>query len=129
MTSAKAEAFRIEVNEEQCIHHLKASNAKEFGIWLERMQQHQYYQLKLTKGEDPFETKCLENNHIMETPVVNGNLSPPKNESYSSHPTSGRVGTTPGVINDAIDPLMEFSLLDNGLMENLLILQEGVVEI
>lgn len=42
--SAKTELFRIDIDDEECIHHLKAGDMESFGLWLEQLQQHRFYQ-------------------------------------------------------------------------------------
>ena len=41
--SAKTELFRLDIDDENFIHHLKASDPKDFGLWLEQLQQHRFY--------------------------------------------------------------------------------------
>ena len=53
--SAKTELFRIDIDDETFIHHLKASDVESFGLWLEQLQQHRFYrqnQLNLDKEND-----------------------------------------------------------------------------
>ena len=42
--SAKTEVLRIDINDDECIHHLRSPDIETFGIWLERLQQHRFYQ-------------------------------------------------------------------------------------
>ena len=41
--SAKPELFRLDIDDENFIHHLKASETKDFGLWLEHFQQHRFF--------------------------------------------------------------------------------------
>ncbi len=42
--SAKTEMLRVDIDDEQYIHHLKTRDAEDFALWLEQLKQHRLYQ-------------------------------------------------------------------------------------
>jgi hypothetical protein len=54
VVSARTEMFRIDIDEEECIHHIKVPNSKDFGLWLEQLKQHRLYQQHQVNTATPF---------------------------------------------------------------------------
>ena len=48
--SAKTEVLRVDIDDEQYIHHLRARDAEEFALWLEQLKQHRLYQQHLVNS-------------------------------------------------------------------------------
>jgi len=48
--STKTEVQRIDIDDEQYIHHLKAPNSETFALWLEQLHQHRLYQQSLWRA-------------------------------------------------------------------------------
>ena len=43
--SAKTEMCRIDIDDEEgLLHHIRVSNSKDFGLWLEQLKQHRLFQ-------------------------------------------------------------------------------------
>ena len=41
----KTEICRVDIDDEEgLLHHIKVSNAKDFGLWLEQLKQHRLFQ-------------------------------------------------------------------------------------
>ena len=58
--SAKTEICRIDIDDEEgLLHHIKVSNAKDFGLWLEQLKQHRLFQQHQVIGETPKSFSCF----------------------------------------------------------------------
>ena len=45
LISVKTEICRVDIDDEEgLLHHIKVSNAKDFGLWLEQLKQHRLFQ-------------------------------------------------------------------------------------
>lgn len=118
--SAKTELFRIDIDDEEYIHHIKASDMETFALWLEQLQQHRFFQQNLfnnrgsTSGQDE-----------IGSPVKMAKafrLSP-----RNSLSRGGRIGMTSGSVNRSL--VQDFSNLDDKMTQQLLAIQQQAVAV
>ena len=95
--SAKTELFRIDIDDENFIHHLKAGDVESFGLWLEQLQQHRFYRQNQinasTSNEDSVQAlgspSSLNNfNHSPRSSLNRGLKPPTGNYHYTISDTS-----------------------------------------
>ncbi|XP_040574708.1 oxysterol-binding protein-related protein 3 [Lepeophtheirus salmonis] len=129
VVSAKYDLFRIDINDEECIHHLKVDNMENFAYWLEQLKQHRLYQQNLLNSASSALSTPL-------SPSIGEydyhHLSPPRNNSLSRglRPPGSAPNATSGngSGNSPVGTIMtEFDNLDDRVTAQLLNVQQHAV--
>ena len=113
VVSAKTEHLRIDIDDEEFIHHLKAGNLESFGLWLEQLQQHRFFQQNL----------------LNETPAVVAapEAATPLRSPDDASPRGGSLNRGMRLANPTSKGLQELGLMDERMTEQLLSIQQHAV--
>ena len=108
--SAKADILRIDIDEEDCIHHVKVDNVQDFQKWLEQLKLHRLY-----------------HQHLMSTQATPSPLSPISDEiqGRGSLPRGARPPTAP----PRSQWVQEFNAMDENMTGQLLSIQQQALQL